>query len=428
LKLFWRVAYNILFLPLFWLAVHLAALWNSKVRRGVEGRRNLFENLEKNVQNLTDSKRIWIHSSSLGEFEQAKPIIEVLRQRNPSLNIIASFFSPSGFEHSRNYNHTSFMTYLPFDSPGNVKRFLRILKPDAAIFMRYDLWPNLIWQTKKVGVPIIVANAALGKRSNRQSFIAKSFLRSFYNDVDAILTISDEETNRYRNMGILKPDYTTVGESRFDQVLLRKRKASEKKLLPPAIIDNRKTLILGSTWREDEEVILPACRQLLDRNSELLLIVVPHEPNDAAIEHVESSLAPHQTIRYSRLNMYTDERIIIVDSVGILLPLYQYAHVVYIGGSFRQGIHNVMEPAVFDVPVIFGPTHLNSTEALALEQRKGGFCIKTSDEFVETVSLFLTDELKRKQAGTIAADYIKENLGASERCAGQILKYLKNDK
>jgi 3-deoxy-D-manno-octulosonic-acid transferase len=376
MKKTWFIAYNIVFIPFFWTVLQIGAFFNTKIRRGVEGRRGLYNKIERDILKLTSKQRIWFHSSSMGEFEQAKPIIVALRKKYRDLNIIVTFFSPSGYDHSKNYKLANIITYIPFDTKSNARRFLDLIQPTAAIFVRYDVWPNHLWELNARGIPTFIANATMRTTSARFYPILKNFHRLLFNNFVSILTVSAKDVDAFALFGLTHPSVEAIGETRYDQVWQRSNDAKKKHLIPPAVLKGKKLLLAGSTWPEDEEILIPSIKKILQYDSNVLVILVPHEPTEDALEDVEHKLGSKpRSIRFSNLNDYANERFIIVDSVGILMALYQYANVAYVGGSFRQGIHNVLEPAVYGIPVVYGPRHTNSQEAIELVRRGGGFVV-----------------------------------------------------
>ena len=422
MKRFWVFFYNIIVIPAFWLLFHVASLFNNKIRRGIQGRRGLFQKLEQRTAALTQKRRIWFHSSSLGEFEQAKPIIAALRKKYDSIDILVTFFSPSGYEHARNYKLADLITYIPFDTARNARRFLDLLRPDVAVMVRYDIWPNHVWELARRNIPTIIANATLRKESLRLRWPFRNFHYHVYESLSSILTVSENDVEAFRQFGLSGPELTAVGETRYDQVWQRSEEARMRHLLPASVLANRRVFVMGSSWEEDEDVVLPAFRALAKADSAMLMILVPHEPTVETLERLEVRLTylGLRTIRFSDLNDYSHEPVIIVDSVGILITLYQYADVAFVGGSFRQGIHNVLEPAAYGIPVLYGPKHNNSQEAIELAGRGGGFVIHNEQECVSTMQrLFLDPELRRR-AGSSSLSLVKENIGATNR----FLEYL----
>ncbi len=416
MQTFWIRFYNVLVIPCFWILIHVASWFNPKVRRAIVGRREMFDKLAKDVAALTATRRIWFQSSSMGEFEQAKPIIAALRKKFKDLNIIVSFFSPSGYDHSKNYKLADVITYIPFDSRTQAGRFLDLIRPTAAVMVRYDLWPNHIWELRRRNVPTFIANATMRTDSSRFLPVIRNFHRYLYDNLTAILTVTQSDVENFRRFGITNGRLEAIGETRYDQVWQRSEDARRKHVMPEQILKRRKVVVVGSSWPEDEEVLLPTFRKILQYDPHTLMILVPHEPTLEALETIEASLGQKpRSIRFSVLNDYNNEPIIIVDSVGILMSLYQYAHVAYVGGSFRQGIHNVLEPAVYGIPVVYGPKHENSQEAQELVRRGGGFVIHDQQDCYRALRTLLSDERERTQAGAASLKLVKENIGATER-------------
>jgi 3-deoxy-D-manno-octulosonic-acid transferase len=421
----WRFVYNFLFVPLFWVAVQILGLFNRKIRRAIQGRHGLFDTLAERAARLGPGPRLWVHSSSMGEFEQAKPIIAALRQKMPNLKIIVTFFSPSGYEHSRTYPLADIISYIPFDTARNARRFLDLIQPTVAVMVRYDIWPNHIWELHRRRIPVIIANATMRRRTPRRLPLLKPFHKSVYNAIDRILTVAQVDAEVFKALGITNPHLEVIGDTRFDQVATRSAEARKRAIVPAAILQGRKTIVAGSTWPEDEAVIVPAYLQLRTSIPGLLMIIVPHEPTIEHLEELERELHEHvRTIRFSALNEYDNEEVIIVDSIGILLVLYASAHIAYIGGSFRQGIHNVLEAAVYGIPVIFGPKHGNSHEPLQLVERGGAFIITTPEELARTLKNLLEDDKARATAGARASAFVAAHLGATQRILAHLEPYL----
>jgi len=419
----WQFFYNFLFLPLFYLLVVSASVFNSKIKNGIKGRKKIFEELEQKCKSLNRSRKIiWFHSSSYGEFEQAKPIIEQLRKES-DVNIVVSFFSPSGYVNSRNYPHADLITYLPFDSPTNANRFIDIIQPDLAVFMRYDIWPNHIWALKRKELPCFLVDATMRGKSLRSLPLIKSFHKTLFRDIQKILTVSKEDANGFRNFNCSDEQLLVVGDTRFDRVRQKSLAAKESNLIKQDILKQKKVFVAGSTWEQDEEVILPAFVKLTKFDESAILIIAPHEPTLLRLEKIENEFAGKlSTIRFSHLNNYSDERVIIVDSIGILLTLYIYADATFVGGSFRQNIHNVLEAAVYGIPVLFGPKIDNSQEALQLVQAGGGMLVRGKKEAYRRIrSLFSNEEL-RVTRGKIAYDYVQKNIGATSKIINEINK------
>ena len=417
----WKLLYNFLIVPMMWCAFHLGGFFNDKIRRGIRGRKDILKHTKEEVGRLQPGLRIWFHSSSMGEFEQAKPIIAAIKRLDPSINIIATFFSPSGYEHSRTYKPADIISYLPFDSRRQVTAFIDILQPTAVIMVRYDVWPNMIWALKERNIPTMIANATMKANSSRKLFLIRQFHRALYDCLTNILTVSEADRLSFGDFGLTHPVIKAIGDSRFDQVAMRSNDAAKKEMLADRIVKRKKVFVVGQSWEADENVVLPVVLKLQESIPELLTILVPHEPTVEHLEEVEYRLEGQTThIRFSEINQYAGEKVILIDSVGVLVPLYRYADVAFVGGSFRQGVHNVLEPAAFSLPVVYGPKHTNSQEAVTLAKQGGGFIVENDKELYRILRTLLSNESKRTDAGKRARRLVEESLGASER----FLKYL----
>ncbi len=420
---FWYYLYNVIILPLLKSILYLLSVFNLKIKEGIKGRKNLFQNLNKNISSLDKNKKtFWFHSSSMGEFEQAKPIIQKLK-KGENINIVVTFFSPSGYNNSLKYPHADLISYLPFDNKKEINNFVNIIKPSAVVFMRYDYWPNAVWTLSKNNVPIFVVDATMAKDSRRKSILVKGFHKSLFGNFKKILTVSEEDKISFMDFNIPENKLLTVGDTRFDRVYQKSLTAKTKNLFRNEIISGKKILVLGSTWEADEEIILPAIKKILKNMTNVLVIIAPHEPTAKRLEELEYSFSEMSTIRFSYKNDYNNERIILIDSIGILLTLYFYADVAYVGGSFKQGIHNVIEPAVYGIPVVFGPKNKNSHEAQAMIKKGSGIVIRNKKEAYKVFRELLSDDKKRKELGNISANYVNRNIGATDKIIAE-LKYI----
>jgi len=423
---FWQSLYSFVLIPLLWILLQATGLVNEKVRRGIRGRDRLFNVLEEQSHSIPAGTRVWFHSSSLGEFEQAKPIIVELKQRHPDLRIIVTFFSPSGYEHCRNYPLADLVSYLPFDSLRGARRFLDIVRPDVALLVRYDVWPNHVWELKRRGIPVLIANATLRRQTLRLFPIVRSFHRAVYNAVDAFFVVSETDAETFRLFTLDRPHIRTIGDTRFDQVTMRSREARNRQIIPPHVLKEKSVLVAGSCWPEDEAVLIPALARLHEVIPNILVIHVPHEPTPAHLEHLEAQISGKiSSLRCSAVDRHNGEQMIIVDSVGILLALYATAHVAFIGGSFKQGIHNVLEAAVFGIPVVFGPRYDNSQEPLMLVDRGGAFVVGNSDDLFRTVRNLFENVSVRTNAGRRAAEFVTIHTGTTHRLLSHLSPYLK---
>lgn len=419
------VIYDFIFLPLVYGSFKFLSFFNSKVKEGLAGRKDLFEVLFEKARNLDRNKKlVWVHSSSLGEFEQAKPIVERIKKEF-NANVLVTFFSPSGYKNSIKYPYADIVSYLPFDTKKNAAKFLDTAKPDLFLLMRYDVWPNFVNELNKRNIPSFIVDATMRKNSHRKWPIVRQFHRSVFKNFTKILTVSEKDSVNFKDFNVKDGQLKAVGDTRFDRVYKKSIQAKEKKLFPEKFFEGKKVFVFGSSWEADEEVVLPAFLKLLKYDSSVVMIIAPHEPSVLKLEKLENQFSGiAECIRFSFLNNYSGENIIIIDSIGILLTLYFYADVAYVGGSFKQ-VHNVLEPAVYGPPVLFGPKIENSQEALYLSDNNGGLIIHNKREAFRALRNLMKNDSDRVSFGNKAKDYVMSNVGATERIIEEITEYIK---
>lgn len=412
----WKFLYTVLVLPVLWTAFRVLWPFNRKVRRGLRGRTGSWQRLRVFIRNNPARQRLWVHASSMGEFEQAKPIIEQLRRQMPDLVVVATFFSPSGYDNNLRYRSIDAIAYIPFDTPWKARRFLTLLQPTAAVFIRYDVWPNHVWTCRRMGIPVMLANATMRPNSSRLLPGMRRFHRAVYNAMDVILTVSEQDADSFRRLRLSRPRIEAVGDTRYDRVAGKAVESRKRMPLPAALREGRRTLVIGSSWPEDEEVLLPVLFKLLDHDSSLQCIIVPHEPTIDHLEFLEYRLnGKFSSIRFSYLHAWQGERIIIVDSIGILLPLYAAADIAFVGGGFRSNVHNTLEPAAYGIPVIFGPKIANSQEAQELVDAGGGMLVHNKQECYRSMRRLIDDEAHRSDCGARAGSFVSQRCGATTR-------------
>ncbi|HEY6436500.1 MAG TPA: glycosyltransferase N-terminal domain-containing protein [Ignavibacteriaceae bacterium] len=421
MKKVWQIFYNLFFIPVLYLILIFISLFNKKIRLGISGRKRIFEELILNRLTLDLSKKIiWFHSSSLGEFEQAKPIIEKLKKET-DVKIVVSFFSPSGYDNSKKYPYADLITYLPFDSQWRANRFIEIISPSMAVFMRYDIWPNHIWTLKKKQIPCLLVDATMKKNSLRKLPLIRSFHKYLFEDFTKILTVSDEDAEGFKSFNCKKVKINVVGDTRFDRVFSRSLASRESKIINKDLLKDSKVLVAGSTWPQDEDVIIPSFLKLLKYDNRAVMIIAPHEPTLLHLEKLEHEFSNQTSyIRLSDINNYSNQRIIIVDSIGVLSILYGYADAAFIGGSFKINVHNVLEAAVYGVPVLFGPKIDNSQEAQKLLKAGGGIMVKDKNSFYRSLRKLFFDELLLKESGKKSFEFVHKNIGTTDRIINEI--------
>lgn len=406
MKYFWSIFYSFIFLPLFWLTAKFISLFNSKLKSGFKGRKDLFKHLHTKAQSLDPQKKnILIHCASLGEFEQAKPIIDEL-DKTEKYNFIVSFFSPSGFNHSKldsALKSKIIKTYLPYDATSNVARFLDTVNPASVIFIKYDLWLNLIKELKDRNIHTIVVNSAFDIRRFKWRFpLSIAYKRYVYKFFDVIGVTDEEDKQRFAKIMGSETSVIVFGDTKYERINKAKEISSSKELINGSIMTNKNVFVVGSSWDKDEDVIFPVLERIstngLSDEIPFVTVIAPHEPTEDNLENIEYGLHTKypniKSIRYSELNRYNGENLIIIDNIGMLMGLYKYAHVAYVGGGFQTGMHNVLEPAGYGIPVLFGNEKL-SEDAEHLIKNGGGIAVEDSKELYKNLlNLFRKKEVR----------------------------------
>jgi 3-deoxy-D-manno-octulosonic-acid transferase len=411
--------YNILILPIVRLGVSVISRFNPKLRE----REHSWNTTIQQLQALSQTKRrIWFHVASMGEFEQAKPIIQHLKQSDSALSIVVSFFSPSGFRHHAHYPLADAVVYMPIDSRLKARLFIEAMKPDVAVFIRYELWLNHLAELSKRKIPAFLFCATFPNASLWKFPLFKSFLRVILNHFTAIYTVSERETILFSKIHTTANVFTAT-DTRFDRILHGIEQArTEPKILPDGFYKPHDSVfVAGSTWEKDEQIISEAIRSLQHKGISLCSIIVPHEPTDEHIAALQRSL-PEATL-LSNVNSSTNNQIIIVDSIGKLLKLYGYATIVYVGGGFGAGVHSTAEPAGYGVPIASGTTIRRSPDAQNLKRIGALTCVESSDELTQWIMTMITNPNERVQRGASGLEYITLGKGGSLDAAKRIMNY-----
>ncbi len=404
---------------LYALAAQVVSLRSVKVRKMLRGQHNTNDILRRRLGLKPGC--IWFHASSLGEFEQGRPMIERLRREHPDKPILLSFFSPSGFEVRKNYPYVDAVVYLPFDTPHRVKHFLNLARPSMAIFIKYEFWGNYLGELHRRGIPTYIISAIFrpGQRFFRSvGGMFRKMLKCFNH-----LYVQDERSRRLLKV-IGVENVTVAGDTRFDRVTDVMRSTVEIAGFPGFGANHKLRFIAGSSWEADEEIYIP----WLNAHTEVAFIIAPHEFNETRLEAMRNRFPAGSVVLLSEwISIHKAHpdgnfppylkniRGIIVDSFGKLSTLYRYADVAYIGGGFGTGIHNLNEAAVYNMPVIFGPEHSKFKEASDLIACGGGFSISNNSEFNATMRALTSDALTLRHAGEAAGKYIKANIGATDK-------------
>jgi 3-deoxy-D-manno-octulosonic-acid transferase len=424
--------YNAVFLPLAKTAFFVGGSINDKLARRVRGVAASWDIL----RSLPRAKgpRIWFHAASMGEFEQAKPVIEKLKEQRPEAQIIVSFFSPSGYDNQKNYSFADAVVYLPLDTRGTMRRFVSLLKPDAAVFVRYDIWFNVLAELHRQHIPALLICATLNPASFLLSSTLAAFTRKAYSFFTKIYTAGIGETEQFIQHRLVNPEVLiTAADTRFDRILSQVQHAAEHPVLPPELFSPGDiVLVAGSTWEPDEDVLLQAYERLSEPyRSKLRIIMVPHEPNETTVARLLARLpgaAKLSTIEAAIQNNTTPEFThIIVDSIGKLLRLYNHAHCAYIGGGFGVGVHSVTEPAGYGIPLACGPAISRARDAIALHNRGALYVVKDGNDATEWLTSILSSPSTREKRGSVALEYLHSATGYSTTIARDILHYTESN-
>ena len=393
-------------LYLYSLAVILVSPFHRKARKLVKGQWQTFRILHRQIDRNADY--VWFHAASLGEFEQGRPLMERLRREYPHYKILLTFFSPSGYEVRHDYEGADVVCYLPFDTPGNVRSFLRLARPRMAFFIKYEFWKNYLHQCRRRHIPVYSVSSIF--RPNQVFF--RWYGRSYSDVLNCVehFFVQNEQSERLlAGNGI--SGVTVVGDTRFDRVLDIFRQARPLPLVA-AFKQDATVLVAGSSWAPDEDLIIPH----FNAAPGMKLVIAPHEIHEAHLKEIESKLT-RPAVRYSQA---TEENVrradcLIIDCFGLLSSIYRYGEIAYVGGGFGAGIHNVPEAAVYGVPVVIGPNNRKFCEAQHLLRAGGCLEVRDAGTYRATMDRLLSDRPYLEQCGRTAGEYIASQAGATER-------------
>jgi 3-deoxy-D-manno-octulosonic-acid transferase len=402
--------------------VHFVALFNAKFRNAIVPRYQIINKIKrwKSLQK-EEKKLVLIHTSSMGEFEHIKYLIKKLALYD--IDIVITFFSPSGYEYIKSFPGVSLFIYTPFDFQFIWKKIYKILRPSFVVFAKHETWPNYVWTAEKLDIPLFLINAALPSESSRFEPLIRLFYRSIYRSFTTIYAISEYHL---RNFNKYYPQSHTefIGDSKFDQVADRKNSTIEERYLQQEWLDDSISIILGSIHREDSNVIFPALYKLMNENSKIKLIIIPHDLHTSYLDEIEKYFSVYNTILYSNIAHLTNQRIIIIDKMGILADIYRYGDISFVGGSFKEGIHNVMEPAIYGSPIVHGPKHTVAHEAGLLNDFGGSRIIDNTEQAYAIFKDLIINKELRSEMGDKAKSFSLKNTGTADKLIQQWQKYL----
>lgn len=391
----------------------IIGFFNKKIKLFINGRKEVFSKIEV----LKNEHTIWFHVASLGEFEQARPIIEELKKENYKYKILVTFFSPSGYEIRKNYKLADVVCYLPLDTKSNAKKFIEIVNPKMVIFIKYEFWPNILNQLKTKEIPTILVSGILRDKQlffkSYGGFMRES-LKAFH-----YFFVQNQESKKLLN-SINFTNVTVAGDTRFDRVSKILEQDNSLDFITE-FKSGKYTLVAGSTWQEDEKLLVNYINNNAGEDEKF--IIAPHNIKTDAVLELQKSINKKTVLFSNRSNKNLSEyQVFIIDTIGILTKIYAAANVAYVGGGLKTGLHNILEPATFGISVVIGNKYDKFKEAVDLVKIGGCLSIKNQEEFTKTLLKLKEDESFRNLTGVINKRYIKDNLGATT----QIINYLKD--
>lgn len=397
------------------LGARILALRNPKIARMVQGQKQTLSRLRNALQ--PGKRYVWVHAASLGEFEQGRPFIEKLRRENPQLGVILTFFSPSGYDVRCNYSGADIVCYLPFDTPGGARKFIDVACPVMAVFVKYEFWGNYLGELHKRGIPTYIISAIF--RPSQPFFkwwggMFRNMLRCF----DSIFVQDERSAALLGGIGFER-NVIVAGDTRFDRVTDILNTTVQMPAVEQFVASSPLTIVFGSSWSQDEELYV----HWLKAHPQVKAIVAPHEFDNGRLEKLRH-LGAGSGVLLSELEEDTeackDAQVLVIDCFGKLSSLYRYGDMAYVGGGFGDGIHNINEAAVYGIPVLFGPRHKKFKEASDLIACGGGFSFSTRAGLEQILDSMLSDDTKRIDAGNKAGEYIKSQLGATNKVFNHI--------
>ena len=403
MRIFYRLSISV-----YHLLIILVSPFNTKAKQWKEGRRGLFEELKTkcaDVQNI-----VCFHCASLGEFEQGKPLMQKLKAEQPHLTIMVTFFSPSGYEVKKNDPVADIITYLPIDTPKQMRRFLDIVNPLYVIFIKYEFWFNMIDELAKRNIPFYYVSAIFRPEQLFFKPYGKWFVQRLQK-ASYFFVQNEKSKELLSQIGIQKVEIT--GDTRFDRV---KAIATQQFQLDFVINfkSDSKLIVAGSTWKPDEQLL----KQVLHSfSTKYKLMIAPHLIDAKHLNDLRNEYKAFKTMFYSEIKdqPLADYEVMIIDTIGMLSKLYKYADISYVGGAFATGLHNILEAAVYGVPLFFGPKYQKFNEAIELTALGGSFSINNATEMINKITLFESNQEEYQQVCTLCKQYVERNLGACDK-------------
>lgn len=408
-----RIFYTI-FIYLYWLAISVASLWNQKAKKWIIGRKKWKQLLKNNIPE--NQKVVWFHCASLGEFDQGLPVMEQLKKNEPTIFLLVTFFSPSGYEYRKNHPIADYVSYLPTDSPYNAKYFINCVQPYYAVFVKYEFWYNYLNVLYDNTIPTIFISSNF--RASQPFFKWYGFwFRNQLQKITAFFVQNNESKKLLESINI--DEVYVSGDTRFDRVASLNEQ-HEKLPLIDDFKNNKLLLVAGSSWQPEEEIL----EKMMQKKWEnLKLIIAPHDISDVHIQHIKKRF-PNNSICYSEINQnnVVNNDILIINNIGLLNKIYRYADIAFIGGGFGTGLHNILEAACYGVPVIFGPKTEKFPEAQLLANDGGGFLVHSYESFLKVFQELYDNKDFLKITKSISYNFVQSKKGATL----MIINYLLN--
>ena len=396
-----------LFIQCFTFFIYIVSPFSKKAKLWCKGRKTVFSFLEKNC---VGKEIIWFHCASLGEFEQGKPLMEKIKQTDSNISILVTFFSPSGFENRKNDPVADLITYLPADTPRNAKKFIQIVNPKKVFFIKYEFWYHYMNQLAENNIPFYYVSAIFRKNQYFFQNYGKWFLNHL-KKCSCFFVQNETSKNLLLQHGI--SNVLVAGDTRFDRVYAIAQQQNELDFMV-SFKNEKKLLVAGSTWAPDEKLLFNLFKNI---HSTYKLVIAPHLVEKNHIIKIKNLFSHFSVICYSEIEEkdISNYDVFIIDTIGILKKIYQYADISYIGGAFKTGLHNILEAAVYEKPVFFGPHYQKFNEAVEMVKLGAAFSISTSDEMLKIINQFEAQQEFYETVCTLCKNYITQNLGATER-------------
>ena len=396
--------------------VKLLVLFSPKIRLFVEGRKGVFSSLKSKIK--TNDRTIWFHAASLGEYEQGLPVMEALKLKFPNHKIVLTFFSPSGFEVRKNNTIADITVYLPLDTKKNAAAFLKLVHPEMVFFIKYEYWPNYLNELQKLHIKTYLISGVF--RENQMFFKwYGGFYRNALKTFDYFFVQNESSKKLLQSIGFT--NVKIAGDTRFDRVVSILERDNSLDFIEQ-FKNNTTTIVVGSSWPKDENILV----NFINQNSvNVKFIIAPHNIKTEQIQELQKTISKKTVLFSEKENKnLADFNVFIIDTIGLLTKIYSYADIAYVGGGFgNPGVHNILEPATFGVPIIIGPNFSHFAEATALVNMEGCISISTQNELNETLSSLISNDDVRHEKGHICSTFVQMNKGAT----GIVLKHILNE-